>query len=206
MQVEVKNLAGEAVGTAELSDAVFGVEVRKDVLSRVVNWQLAKRRAGTHKVKARSEIKGTTAKMFRQKGTGRARHGSKKAPQFVGGGRVFGPTPRDHSHDLTKKFRQLGLRCALSAKAKDGQLVVLDEVKASEPKTKAVQQQLSGLGLSSALFIVAGEAERNFALASRNIPRIDMLSQEGANVYDILRHDTLVLTQDAAKLLEGRLS
>jgi len=206
MQVEVKNLAGDAVGTAELSDAVFGVEVRKDVLSRVVNWQLAKRRAGTHKVKARSEVRGTTAKMSRQKGSGRARHGSKKAPQFVGGGRVFGPVPRDHAHDLTKKFRQLGLRCALSAKAKDGQLIVVDDIRASAPKTKTVKSQLEGLGLTSALIIVAGEAERNFALASRNIPRIDLLSQEGANVYDILRHDVLVLTQDAAKLLEGRLA
>lgn len=206
MQVEVKNLAGEAVGTAELNDAVFGVEVRQDVLHRVVNWQLAKRRAGTHKVKGRSERAGTTAKMFRQKGTGRARHGSKRGTQFVGGGRVFGPTPRDHGHDLTKKFRAMGLRCALSAKAKDGKLVMIDEIKAAEPKTKAVKSQLDGLGLSSALLVVAGEADRNFALASRNLPFIDVLVQEGANVYDILRHETLVITPDAAKLLEARLA
>lgn len=206
MQVEVKNLAGEAVGSAELSDAVFGVEVRQDILHRVVNWQLAKRRAGTHKVKGRSETAGTTAKMYRQKGSGKARHGSRRGAQFVGGGRIFGPTPRDHGFDLTKKFRALGLRCALSAKAKEGKLMLLDEVKAAEPKTKSVKVVLNQLGLSSALVVVAGEADRNFALASRNIPLIDLLAQEGANVYDILRHDMLVLTQDAAKLLEARLA
>ncbi|MCB9945440.1 MAG: 50S ribosomal protein L4 [Geminicoccaceae bacterium] len=205
MQVEVKNLAGESVGTAELSDAVFGADVREDILHRVVRWQLAKRRSGTHKVKGRSEVSGSTAKIYKQKGTGRARHGAKRGTMFRGGGIVFGPTPRDHGFDLPKKVRKLGLRGALSSKARDGKLIVVDAVTMSEPKTKVLRGTLDGLGLDSALFVVAGEADRNFALASRNIPLIDLLSQEGANVYDILRRDTLVLTRDAAKLLEERL-
>ena len=205
MQVDVKNLAGESVGTAELSDAVFGADVREDILHRVVRWQLAKRRSGTHKVKGRSEVSGSTAKIYKQKGTGRARHGAKRGTMFRGGGIVFGPTPRDHGFDLPKKVRKLGLRGALSSKARDGKLIVVDAVTMSEPKTKVLRNTLDGLGLDSALFVVAGEADRNFALASRNIPLIDLLSQEGANVYDILRRDTLVLTRDAAKLLEERL-
>ena len=205
MQLEVKNLAGEAVGTAELSDMVFGVEVRPDILQRVVRWQLAKRRAGTHKVKGRSEVRGTTAKMYRQKGTGRARHGSKRGTMFRGGGITFGPTPRDHASDLPKKIRKQGLRCALSSKNLEGKLLLLDQAAMSEPKTKALKEKLDGLGIGSAVILVAGEADRNFALASRNLPFVDVLSQEGANVYDILRRDLLVVTQDAAKLLEERL-
>lgn len=206
MQVDVKNLAGEVVGSTELNDAVFAVPVRRDILHRVVTWQLAKRRAGTHKVKSRGEVSGSTAKIYRQKGTGRARHGSKRANIFRTGGRAFGPTPRDHSTDLTKKLRKLGLRCALSAKAGAGQLILLDEAALSEPKTKLMGGVLDKLGLGSALFVVAGEPERNLALASRNLPTIDLLPQEGANVYDILRRDVLVLTKDAAKLLEERLA
>jgi large subunit ribosomal protein L4 len=205
MQVEIKNLQGEVVGSTELSDAVFAAPVRRDILHRVVTWQLAKRRAGTHRVKSRGEVSGSTAKIYRQKGTGRARHGSKRANIFRGGGRAFGPVPRDHSHDLTKKVRRLGLRAALSAKAAAGELIILDAAALAEPRTKLMSEVLAKLGLGSALFVVAGEPERNFALASRNIPMIDLLSHEGANVYDILRRDVLVLTQDAAKLLEERL-
>lgn len=205
MQVEVRNLAGESVGTADLSDAVFGLDVREDILHRVVRWQLARRRAGTHKVKGRSEVAGSTAKIYKQKGTGRARHGSKRGTMFRGGGIIFGPTPRDHGFALPKKIRKLGLRTALSSKAKDGKLILIDAAQLGEPKTKVLRRSLEGLGLSSVLFVVAGEAERNFALASRNLPLVDVLSQEGANVYDILRHDTLVLTQDAVGLLEERL-
>ena len=205
MQVEVKNLAGDSVGTAELNDAVFGTEVRQDILHRVVRWQLAKRRAGTHKVKGRSEVRGSTAKIYKQKGTGRARHGSKRGTMFRGGGIIFGPTPRDHGYELPKKVRKMGLRCALSSKVQEGKLIIVDAASLSEPKTKVLKASLDGLGLGSALIVVAGEADRNFALASRNLPLIDILSQEGANVYDILRRDTLVLTQDAAKLLEERL-
>jgi large subunit ribosomal protein L4 len=205
MQVEIKNLKGEVVGAVELSDAVFAAPVRRDILHRVVTWQLAKRRAGTHKTKGRSEIAGSTAKMYRQKGTGRARHGNKRANIFRGGGRAFGPTPRDHGHDLNKKVRRMGLRAALSAKLAAGELIVLDAATLAEPKTKLMGEVLTKLGLGSALFVVAGEPERNFALASRNLPTIDLLPQEGANVYDILRRDVLVLTQDAAKLLEERL-
>ncbi|MEZ5846957.1 MAG: 50S ribosomal protein L4 [Geminicoccaceae bacterium] len=205
MQVEVRNLAGESVGTADLSDAVFGLDVREDILHRVVRWQLARRRAGTHKVKGRSEVAGSTAKIYKQKGTGRARHGSKRGTMFRGGGIIFGPTPRDHGFALPKKIRKLGLRTALSSKAKDGKLILIDAAQLGEPKTKVLRRSLEGLGLSSVLFVVAGEAERNFALASRNLPLVDVLSQEGANVYDILRRDTLVLTQDAVRLLEERL-
>jgi large subunit ribosomal protein L4 len=206
MQVEIKNLQGDVVGQAELSDAVFAAPVRRDILHRVVTWQLAKRRAGTHKIKTRGEVSGSTAKIYRQKGTGRARHGSKRANIFRTGGRAFGPTPRDHAHDLNKKVRRLGLCSALSAKAAAGELIILDEATLAEPKTKLMGEILARLGLGSALFVVAGEPERNFALASRNLPTIDLLSQEGANVYDILRRDVLVLTQDAAKLLEERLA
>jgi large subunit ribosomal protein L4 len=205
MQVEIKNLQGDVVGSTELSDAVFAAPVRRDILHRVVTWQLAKRRAGTHKVKSRGEVSGSTAKIYRQKGTGRARHGSKRANIFRSGGRAFGPTPRDHAIDLNKKVRLLGLRSALSAKAAAGELVVLDEASLAEPKTKLMTEVLGKLGLGSALFVVAGEPERNFGLAARNLPTVDLLSQEGANVYDILRRDVLVLTQDAAKLLEERL-
>jgi large subunit ribosomal protein L4 len=205
MQVEIKNLQGDVVGSTELSDAVFAAPVRRDILHRVVTWQLAKRRAGTHKVKSRGEVSGSTAKIYRQKGTGRARHGSKRANIFRSGGRAFGPTPRDHAIDLNKKVRLLGLRSALSAKAAAGELVVLDEATLAEPKTKLMTEVLGKLGLGSALFVVAGEPERNFGLAARNLPTVDLLSQEGANVYDILRRDVLVLTQDAAKLLEERL-
>lgn len=206
MQVEVKNLAAEAVGKVELSDAVFGVPVRADILHRVVVWQLAKRRSGTHDVKNRGEINRTGAKLYKQKGTGRARHGSRRVNIFRGGGRAFGPTPRDHAIDLPKKVRALGLKCALSSKALDGKLIVLDQASLPEPRTKALVEQLAKLGLGSALFVTGAETDRNFQLASRNLPMIDVLPVQGANVYDILRRDVLVLTTDAVKRLEERLA
>lgn len=206
MQVQVKNLAAEEVGSVELSDAVFGVEVRGDILHRVVLWQLAKRRAGTHKVKTRAEITRTGAKMYKQKGTGRARHGSRRVNIFRGGGVAFGPQPRDHAIDLPKKVRALGLKCALSSKAAEGKLLVLDEAKLAEPKTKALVGALEKLGLGSALVVTGAEIERNFELATRNLPLVDVLPAQGINVYDILRRDTLVLTQDAVARIEERLA
>jgi large subunit ribosomal protein L4 len=206
MQVQIKNLAAEEVGSLELPDAIFGVEVRPDILHRVVLWQLAKRRAGTHKVKTRAEIARTGAKLYKQKGTGRARHGSRRANIFRGGGVAFGPHPRDHAVDLPKKVRALGLRCALSSKAAEGKLLVLDEATLAEPKTKALQGALAKLGLGSALVITGAEIERNFDLAARNLPLLDVLPAQGLNVYDILRRDTLVLTQDAVRRIEERLA
>jgi large subunit ribosomal protein L4 len=205
MQVTIRNLAADAVGELELNDAVFGVEVRPDILHRVVVWQLAKRRAGTHDVKNRAEISRTGAKLYKQKGTGRARHGSRRVNIFKGGGRAFGPTPRDHATELTKKVRALGLKCALSAKARDGKLVVLDQATADEAKTKALAAKLAGLGLGSALIVTGEQVDRNFGLAARNLPLIDVLPVQGANVYDILRRDTLVLTAEAVRKLEERL-
>ena len=206
MQVQIRNLAAEEVGTAELSDAVFGVEVRPDILHRVVLWQLAKRRAGTHKVKTRAEISRTGAKMYKQKGTGRARHGSQRANIFRGGGVAFGPVVRDHGTDLPKKVRAMGLKCALSSKAAEGKLVVLDEARLPEPKTKAFAAALGKLGLGSALLVTGPEVETNLALASRNLPLVDVLPAQGLNVYDILRRDMLVLTQEAVARIEVRLA
>ncbi len=206
MQVQIKNLAADEVGSLELADAVFGVEIRPDILHRVVLWQLAKRRAGTHKAKTRAEIARTGAKLYKQKGTGRARHGSRRVNLFRGGGVAFGPVVRDHAVDLPKKVRTLGLKCALSSKAAEGKLVVLDEARLAEPKTKALVGALDRLGLGSTLVITGAEIERNFALASRNLPQIDVLPAQGLNVYDILRRDTLVLTQDAVRQIEERLA
>ncbi len=206
MQVQIRNLAADEVGSLELADAIFGVEVRSDILHRVVLWQLAKRRAGTHKVKTRAEIARTGAKLYKQKGTGRARHGSRRVNLFRGGGVTFGPVVRDHAVDLPKKVRALGLRCALSSKAAEGKLVVLDEARLAEPKTKALLGALDRLGLGSTLVITGVEVERNFELASRNLPQIDVLPAQGLNVYDILRRDTLVLTQDAVRQIEERLA
>lgn len=205
MKTKILTLENKAAGDIDLSDAVFGLEPRKDILARMVNYQLAKRRAGTHKVKNRAEIAGNGQKIYRQKGTGRARQGNGKAPQFRGGGRAFGPTPRDHAHDLPKKVRALALKHALSAKLADGKLIVLDDATASEAKTKAVKAQLSALGVANALIVGGAEVDRNFALAARNIPNVDVLPTQGANVYDILRRDTLVLTKAAVEGLEARL-
>jgi len=204
MELQVKTLEGGAAGSITVSDEIFGLEPRTDLIHRVVRWQLAKRQAGTHKTLKRSEISGTTKKFVRQKGSGGARHGNKKAPQFRGGGKAFGPVVRDHGHDLPKKVRALGLKHALSAKAKAESIVVVEDAKAAEAKTKALKAQLEKLGLSSALVIDGAEVDNNFALASRNIPHVDVLPVQGINVYDILQANTLVLTKAAVSALEER--
>jgi large subunit ribosomal protein L4 len=204
MQLDVKTFGGESAGSVELDDAIFGLEPRSDILARMVRWQLAKRRAGTHAVKNRAEIWRTGKKMFKQKGTGNARHGSARAPQFRGGGRAFGPQVRSHEHDLPKKVRALALRHALSTKAKDQTLIVVDDARLDAPKTKELKDQFGKLGLGSALIISGAEVEANFGLAARNLPNIDVLPVQGINVYDILRRDTLVLTRAAVDALEAR--
>ena len=206
MQAEVTTLDSESAGTMELDDAIFGAPVRADILNRVVKWQLAKRRAGTHKTRGVGEISGTTAKPWRQKGTGRARHGSRRSPQFRGGAVTFGPVVRDHAFGLPKKVRRLGLRTALSAKAADGKLVVIDQAKLDAPKTRSLVAKLAKLGWGSVLVIDGPEIDVNFRRAASNIPQFDVLPQQGANVYDILRRDTLVLTKAAVEHLEARLS
>ena len=205
MKAKIITLDNAAAGEIDLADEVFGVAVRKDIMSRMVNYQLAKRRAGTHKVKGRSEVAGSSAKIYRQKGTGRARQGNGKAPQFRGGGQAFGPHPRDHGHSLPKKVRALALRSALSAKQADGKLIILDDAKLESPKTKALKDKLAGLGWGSALVVGGAEVDGNMALALRNIPGVDLLPTQGANVYDILRRDLLVLTKAAVEGLEARL-
>ena len=204
MELEVTKLDGKKSGKVSLSDAIFGLEVRTDLLHRMVRYQLAKRRAGTHDVKNRSEISATTKKMYRQKGTGNARHSTKKAPQFRGGGRAFGPTPRDHSFSLPKKVRALALRHALSSKKAAEQIVVVDELSIKDAKTSALRGQLAGLGLENALFIGGSEIDGNFQLAARNVPQIDVLPVQGINVYDILRREKLVLSKAAVEALEER--
>jgi len=206
MKAEVKNLAAEAAGEIELNDDVFGLAPRADILHRVVTWQLAKRRAGTHKVKTRSEVNATGKKMYKQKGTGSARHSDRKAPIFRGGGIAHGPVVRSHATDLPKKVRALGLKLALSAKAKANELVVLDQAKLDEGKTKHLVQKLAKLGLTSVLVIDGTDVDVNFQRAAANLPHVQVLSSEGANVYDILRRDTLVLTRAAVAQLEARLA
>ena len=205
MKAQVLSLDNESVGEIELADEIFGVAVRKDILARVVHWQLMKRRAGTHKTKGISDISGTTKKPYRQKGTGRARQGSLRSPQFRKGAVIFGPVVRSHEFDLQKKVRKLGLKCALASKAAEGKLVVLDNAKATEAKTKALAARFQKFGWESALIIDGAELDENFARASRNIPKIDVLPSQGANVYDILRRDTLVLTRAAVEALQERL-
>ena len=206
MKQDILNLENKKIGNIELNDAIYGVEVRADILQRVVTWQLATAQSGNHQTKGRSDVALTAAKPFKQKGSGNARQGSRKGAQFRKGGVVFGPVVRDHSFDLTKKFRQLGLKTALSAKAKEGKLIVIDEAKLSAPKTKDLKNKLTACGLTDCLFIDGKEVDVNFALASRNIEGIDILPTIGANVYDILRRDTLVLTKDAVSCLEERLN
>jgi len=205
MKLSVRNLDNQEVGDIELADAVFGLPVRGDILARVVAWQLAKRRAGTHKTKGVSEISGTSKKPYKQKGTGRARQGSLRSPQFRGGAVIFGPVVRSHAFDLQKKVRQLGLKTALSAKQAEGKLVVIDAAKLDEAKTKALRARFATLGWESVLIIDGAAVDEGFARAARNLPKVDVLPQHGANVYDILRRDTLVLTRDAAQQLEARL-
>ena len=204
MKIDITSLDGGSSGSIELNDDIFGLEPRQDLIARMIRWQLAKRRAGTHAVKNRADIWRTGKKMYKQKGTGGARHGSARVPQFRGGGRAFGPVVRSHEHDLPKKVRALALRHALSAKAKDGGIIVWSGAELAEPKTKALRDKFDKLGLASALIIDGAEPQANFQLAARNIPSIDVLPVQGINVYDILRREKLVLTKAAVDALEAR--
>jgi large subunit ribosomal protein L4 len=204
MKVDVTTLEAKKAGTVDLSDDVFGLEPRADILHRMVRYQLLKRQAGTHHVKDRSLVSGRREKMYKQKGTGRARHGNKTVPQFRGGGKAFGPVPRSHAVELPKKVRALALKHALSSKAKAQELIILDSAELSEPKTKALKAQFAALGLGSALIVGGTELNENFSLAARNIPHIDVLPVQGLNVYDILRRDKLVLTKAALDAISER--
>jgi len=204
MKADVVNLEAKASGSLELNDAVFGLEPRADILQRMVTYQLARRQAGTHRTKPRSEIAGTTKRVGRQKGGGTARHGSRKSNIFIGGGRSHGPVVRSHAIDLPKKVRALALKLALSAKAKSEQLVILEDAKSSDGKTAGLRAQLGKLGIQSALIVDGAELDENFSRAARNIERVDVLPIQGINVYDILRRDMLVLTKAAVASLEER--
>ena len=204
MKLDVISLDGGKAGSIDLNDALFGLDPRADILHRVVRWQRAKAQAGTHSVLTRAEVSYSTKKIYRQKGTGGARHGSKKAPIFRHGGVVKGPIPRSHAHDLPKQVRALGLRHALSAKAKAGELVILDVATMAEAKTAILAKQVSELGWKRVLIIDAS-VDENFALAARNIEGVDVLPTMGANVYDILKRDTLVITKAGVEALEARL-
>ncbi len=204
MKIDITSLDGQTAGSIDLNDDIFGLEPREDLIARMVRYQLAKRRAGTHAVKNRADIARTGKKMYKQKGTGSARHGSARVPQFRGGGRAFGPVVRSHVHDLPKKVRALALRHALSAKARDGAIVVWEAASAAESKTGALKANFAKIGLKNALIVDGAEVQANFALAARNIPQIDVLPVQGINVYDILRREKLVLTKAAIDALEAR--
>ena len=204
MDLKIQTLDGKAGDTVTLPDEIFGLEPRADILQRMVRYQLSKRQLGNHKTKMRGEIAATTKKMYAQKGTGRARHGAKSAPQFRGGGKAFGPKPRSHAIELPKKVRALALRHALSSKAKAGEIVVLDKATSAEGKTAALKVQFAKLALDNALIIDGAELEPTFVRAARNIPNIDVLPVQGINVYDILRRKKLVLTRAAVAALEAR--
>lgn len=205
MKYDVINLEAESVGSIDLADSVFGVDVRKDILARVIQWQLDKRRQGTHKTKDIGEVSGNGTKPFKQKGTGRARQGQRRAPQMYHGGVVFGPVVRSHAYGLTKKIRALAMRVALSMKAKDGKLFILDDMTVKKPSTKAFQKTFDKNGWNNALFVGGEKLDDNFAMSARNIVNVDVLPVQGANVYDIVRRDVLVLSKDAVAQLEGRL-
>ena len=204
VDIKITTIGGDAAGEIKLSDEIFGLDPREDILQRVVRWQLARRQQGTHKAKGRAEIARTGAKMYKQTGTGRARHSSARAPQFRGGGKAHGPVVRSHEHDLPKKVRALGLRHALSAKAKSASLIVIDDLALAEAKTKVLVADFARLGLTNALLIGGAEVDLNFARAASNIPNIDVLPVQGINVYDILRRGTLVLSKAAVAALEER--
>ena len=204
MQIDITSLDGSSAGSIELDDAIFGLEPRQDLIARMVRYQLAKRRAGTHAVKGRADIARTGKKMYKQKGTGGARHGSQRANLFRGGGRAFGPVVRSHAIDLPKKVRALALKHALSSKAKDGGIIVMDSLSLKDAKTKSLAVQFGKLKVVNALFIDGSEVEKNFFAAARNIPNIDVLPIQGINVYDIMRRKTLVLTKAALDALEAR--
>ncbi len=205
MKTNVLTLDAKKAGDIDLDEAIFGVTARADILHRVVNWQLAKRRAGTHAVQFRSDVSRTGARFGRQKGGGTARHGARSANIFVGGGRAFGPIPRDHGYSLPKKIRKLGLKSALSAKQASGKIIVVDAAELKDGKTQELQAKLEKLGLTNALFLDGAEVNENFLRAAQNIPNVDVLPTQGANVYDILRRDTLVLTKAAVAQLGERL-
>ncbi|HWC63803.1 MAG TPA: 50S ribosomal protein L4 [Rhizomicrobium sp.] len=204
MKTKVLNLDNKTAGDVELNDAIFGLEPRADLIQRVVVWQLAKRRSGQHKVLTRAEVDRTKKKMYKQKGTGQARHGARSAPLFVGGAKAMGPVSHSHEFDLPKKVKALGLRHALSAKAKDGALMVLDEAKSQAIKTKTLAEQFGKMKLGRAL-VVDGAFDRNFELSARNLAEVSLLTVSGINVYDIMRSDKLVLTTAAVKAIEARL-
>jgi large subunit ribosomal protein L4 len=204
MKADITTLDAKKAGTVELADEVFGLEPRADILQRMVRYQLAKRRSGTAHVKDRSEVTATTAKLYRQKGTGRARHGSRKAPLFRGGGKAFGPKPRSYAIDLPKKVRTLALKHALSSKAKSDTLVVLESCEIKDAKTKELKSRFAKLGFGSVLIVDGTDVHEAFAKAARNLPHVDVLPVQGINVYDILRHEKLVLTKAAVEALEAR--
>jgi large subunit ribosomal protein L4 len=204
VKIDITSFDGENAGSLELDDAIFGLAPREDLIARMVRYQLAKRRAGTHQTLGRSDIARTGKKLYKQKGTGSARHGSARVPQFRGGGRAFGPVVRSHAHNLPKKLRVLALKHALSAKAKEGQIMVFAEVRSTDAKTKSLRTSLQKLGLTNALIIDGTEVATNFQLAARNIPQIDILPVQGINVYDIIRREKLVLTKAAIEVLEAR--
>lgn len=205
MKTNVLTLDAKKAGDIELDEAIFGITARADILHRVVNWQLAKRRAGTHAVQFRSDVSRTGARFGRQKGGGSARHGARSSNIFVGGGRAFGPIPRDHGFSLPKKIRKLGLKSALSAKQAEGKLIIVDVAELKEGKTKELKAKLEKLGVVNALFLDGAEVNENFLRAASNIPNVDVLPTQGANVYDILRRDMLVLTKAAVAQLGERL-
>ncbi|XWO14361.1 50S ribosomal protein L4 [Candidatus Hepatincola sp. Pdp] len=207
MNIEIINLAGEKVGNTDLNQEIFGVKVRPDIIARVVKWQLAKRRAGTHKVKTRGEVKHTTAKPFKQKGTGRARQGMKSVPNMRGGGIAFGPVVRSHSHKLPKKIRALGLKSVVSSKLAEGNLIIMNELVLKSYKTKDFIKNFEKLGLKSVLFVDSLEKiDNNFKTALSNIINLDIIPHNGLNVYDILKHEKLILTEEAIKGLAERLN
>ena len=204
MKFDITSLDGKSAGSIDLNDEIFGLEPREDLIARMIRYQLAKRRAGTHAVQNRADVWRTGKKMYKQKGTGGARHGSARVPQFRGGGRAFGPQVRDHGHELPKKVRALALKHALSAKARDGGLIVWQSADMAAPKTKELKEKFAKLGLASALIIDGATTNVNFSLAARNLPKIDVLPVQGINVYDIIRRDKLVLTKAALDALEAR--
>jgi large subunit ribosomal protein L4 len=205
MKIDVIKLDGAKGGQLDLPDAVFGIdEIRGDILQRCITWQLAKRRAGTHKIQVRNEVSRTSKKMYRQKGTGGARHGSRRAAQFVGGAKAHGPVVRSHEFSLNKKIRSLALRHALSSKVKSGSLIILDNLTVEGPKTSVLKANLTKIGVTNALVIAGPEVDVNFALAARNIPNLDVLPNAGLNVYDVLRRQTLVLTRSAVEAITAR--
>ena len=206
MQLDIINFDGKKVGSVELTDSIFGLEPRADILHRVVTWQRAKQRAGTHAVKSVSDVAGSGKKAFKQKKTGNARQGERYNVHMRGGGVVHGPVVRDHSIDLPKKIRSLGLKMALSSKAKDGSLVIIDSEKLATAKTNAFAKQLKKLDIASALFVGAADLDENFKKSAANIANIDVLPTIGLNVLDILKHEKLVLTADAVKAVEARLA